>query len=214
MYGPLSHLWKVAIWTLLILVAASATVTVVPAYIPPVWKETRTSRLDEPRSGAYRRIEVETVGTGYRTPTAPQKVSFRLIPHVSSDRPAKPITLLVSLPDFTCRCAGCDETVPNELATQKIMDWMAAGGINTRDPKVRQEADELLQLARQTRAGKNLEIKLRSFSEGGTGMSASARPPAWAIPGLAAVWLFIWAAGLWYIRRTRQPGAAQMTLSS
>ncbi len=206
MYGPMPLLWKGIGWTLIIVLVAVSTLTIAPRQMPQVYTETRSTNLPKPSSKAYKGVDVETFGCGYRQPTAPEKLSFRLNTLGSASQPANSIAMQISLPDFTCKHEGRNEATLGELTPQRILDWMADSGIDIQGPHVRTEADELLRLANQFRKGRNLGDAGMPPTRA---MSAGAHPPAWTVPTLIAVWLVVWAVGLWYIRHTRQKSTAQ-----
>ena len=171
----------------------------VSALVPARQVFRESMRLAAPRSNAYQAVDVVTTAAGWEGERSAARVEIQLVPAATASGAASPPAPLRASPGI------------NEEA---VLKWMAGAGIDTTDPRVRDEAQSVaMAAARSLRTRERYGAGTYSGSSvsGGTGRpfgrtstSASAGSDTASLPValFGALWLGLLVACVLFLRRT------------
>jgi hypothetical protein len=173
----------------------------VSSLVPARHSLQHSTRLGGPRSGAYQGVDVAAAGTGWQGERASVTVELQLRPRGGTKPPAP-------LP------------VGANIGTQAVLEWMAAAGIDTRDPRVRDEAQAVtmsaLRILRKRHRFDAVRSMTTSFASGTEGPFDSVNTTAGGgadrsnlpVAAFGVVWVGALVAGVTFLWRTMRPRPA------
>lgn len=185
----------VLVWTLILPIPAFLVTALIGQAAPRLDSTTARKTLDDPRSNAYRRIELVQCRVKQDTSVISNDLTIMLLPsqgeflELEVDAEARRYAYR--------RKSGEKVQADSVLDVKVILDWMAQAGIDIENQQVKSEAAELASMIQAASAGLVSDLPQRQFSSGGASSSSYIGPPRW-VPVVAAVfWLAVWLLGCW-----------------
>ncbi len=190
---------RAGLWTLLIPVPA-LIISVALGELVEIQAMTSRITLTNPKSGAYRKIEVLEIARGHRSrPLLLEELSILVTRLDGGD----PIRLDVDPKTLThwYRDEGGDRiesTAPLDAAA--VVNWMTTMGVSGTDEAIMLEVEEAVAMLKRDAAAmkaRNDGPVTHNFNApGGLGVRGDYSTPIWFIVGAAVLWLAVWLVGL------------------
>lgn len=207
-----------ALWTFALFVLALVISAVVSAQVPQVQDSIEIVKYRSPFSGAYATFDLEshsrsTAGSGMRV--IPDELVFSLGLNPGPTGKVKTITMRLDVQSNRCSYSDSADkpvVVSIGLSAETLSAWMAAAGVDVKNPKVQIEVAEVMSAA-QSLLGRPVPVTMPSgayvpFLSHGSGTSLASSSPRWVLPLLVGFWLFVWGLGILHIARmTKSPWA-------
>ena len=209
---PLPPLVLAIIWTLILPVPALVVSGVTVALVPLVQHTTMKVNYFGPHSGEYVIVDLVshsrgTAGSG--TPAPPSELTLSLRRIVGPSQNEQTTSMKLDIPSNRCTYSdpsGKSVTASTGLTAETLGAWMAAAGVDLKDPKVQTEITEIRSTIQSMLTGSMPTTSPFPFANRGGGTTTNSNPPGWLIPSLAGFWLLIWILGI--VRISRKPKSA------
>jgi hypothetical protein len=195
----MSPVGRALLWTMLLPIPALSLSAVISDALPA--HSTREQRIDmgKPQSGAYGSVVIFGYGSGPSGSVPVATVTMRF----STATGLSP-TLLINGLDLTFELDDGRQRTPGlgEFSQDAVIAWMSTAGVDTGDPAVAQEAEDLYERTLAVALGGSAGPS--PHFPGTTSSSFRRRsPPPWFAPTAILFWLLIWVGGIVVTLRRR-----------
>ena len=197
---PFGRLAKAFIWSTLLPLPAWLVTDMARAIIPRVVSQQRHIILENPQSGAYKRLTVIVRTRGFTSPYAVTGFELKLTPHkgyiisleVDTDKRG------YSYQDPDAGIIGA----ASGLREQTLLDWMQTAKVDTTTEVVQSEAGRLYTFIHSmSRIGVS-RVGVPGFGSMRINVYTQRHLPRWYGSASLGCWLLVWMAGVfWFLRR-------------
>ncbi|MGQ9649576.1 MAG: hypothetical protein ACUVXJ_05670 [Phycisphaerae bacterium] len=185
----------VLVWTLILPIPACLVTALIGQAAPQVNSTTARKTLDDPRSNAYRRIELVQNRVKRDSTVLSNDLTVMLLP---SQGEFLELEYYAKARRYAYRRKSGEKVqADGGLDMKVILDWMAQAGIDIEDQQVKSEAAELTSMIQAASGGLVSDLRHRQFSSSGASASSHVGPPSWLLIVAAVFWLAVWLLGCW-----------------
>jgi len=192
-------------WTVLVAVVGLIATQRISNSLPRRSLKQETQTLGHPRSKTYREIAMKTEGTTVGGRFCLETIVLTLAPTTGNV-----ITMGIDPNDLSYTYKNAQNRQVRSsapLEVNALLSWMRMADIDTENPGVQKEANEVLQYLQRAASGIMSTYQFKQFSSNRRGSrTSSISRSVWLLPSVLLFWVAVWLLGTWRIMR-RQPAA-------